>query len=90
MGALNTQIFRNHREYLLEAGRIAAVIDKRAEFQRLSICEDSSGYAFLAGDVPSESAKQELRRNLIQKGGEEWADRCLSIAVGVDPPPAGK
>jgi len=85
LGVIQTQTGMNHREYLVEAARIQRVMDQHPEFRTLNVGEDSEGYAYLLGQVHSESDKKELRQLLIQQGGEEWAERCLSIAISVSP-----
>jgi hypothetical protein len=71
----------------LEKKWIGRVMEKHAEFRGLKIREDSAGWVYLRGELPSEKSKQELRRLLIEQGGEEWADGCLGMAVRVAPGP---
>jgi hypothetical protein len=85
LGVIQTGTQINHRTYLREAAKIERVMNQFPEFRTLDIAEDSEGYAYLLGELPSEHARNELRRLLIQQGGEEWADRCLSVAVEVVP-----
>ena len=85
LGVIATDGKMRHREFLAQAQKIQHVISSRADFSELSIAEDSSGFAYLCGELQSEDAKHELRHLLIQQGGEQWADQCLSIAVSVRP-----
>jgi hypothetical protein len=72
---------------LLDKKWIERVMEKHAEFRGLKIREDSAGFVYLKGELPSERSKQELRRLLTEQGGEEWADARLRFAVRVAPGP---
>jgi hypothetical protein len=58
-------------------------IEKHAGARGLRFGEDSGGSAYLLADFSTEASKQELRRLLIEQGGEEWADQSLSLAVSM-------
>ena len=68
---------------LLDKKRIERVMEKHAQFRGLEVREDSAGFVYLKGELPSERSKQELRRLLTEQGGEEWADARLWMAVRV-------
>jgi hypothetical protein len=72
---------------LLDKKWIGRVMEKHAEFRGLEVREDSAGFVYLKGELPSERSKQELRRLLTEQGGEEWADARLRNAVSVAPGP---
>ena len=87
MGGIITNVDMRHQQFLKDEQRIRRVINEHPEFRMLNIYESSIGFGYLGGELPSEGARQELRRMLIRQGGEEWADRCLSIAISVAVPP---
>jgi hypothetical protein len=81
LGSIGTQTQLWHHQYLVGEQCFRRVIKAHPEFRKLDINEHSAGFAVLGGELPSEGARQELRRILIQQAGEEWVDQRLNISV---------
>jgi hypothetical protein len=83
LGAIATET-RVAREQIQHDTRlIRRVISGRPEFKLLEISYDTSGYAFVYGEVPNAAAKEKLIRLLIEEQGAEWTSSRLHSGGGV-------
>jgi|HubBroStandDraft_6_1064221.scaffolds.fasta_scaffold756656_2 hypothetical protein len=89
LGAIIAEVNLHHQQFAQRASRIERVLSAHPEFRMLRVNEESSGNAYVVGSVPSDAARDKLRRLLADEEAAEWAAKFLA-GVNVTAPSAGK